>query len=117
MTLKNPIPEELRSSHLFLLMGTNPVPDWVATCLLLREGGQVYLVHSDAVWGTAQRLAKYLMNSHGCRQPIYIKVANPYKAADVYQAVSKKLKTITHGYGFEADVAAQILQGETCMLY
>ena len=40
------IPEERRSDHLFLLMGENPVPNWVAARLLLREGGLAHLLHS-----------------------------------------------------------------------
>jgi hypothetical protein len=97
LTLKNPIPEDLRSSHLFLLIGTNPVPNWVATRLLLADNGQLYLVHSDDVQSVAQRLARYLVNNPKYLPPIYVRVANPYKADDVYEAIKKKLKNITHG--------------------
>ena len=31
----NPVPEELRSDHLFLLVGTNPLPNWVDRSVLL----------------------------------------------------------------------------------
>ncbi len=33
----NPIPEHLRSDHLFLLVGTNPLPNGVAAKFLLHN--------------------------------------------------------------------------------
>jgi hypothetical protein len=93
----NPIPNELRSNHLFLLVGTNPLPDWVATRLLLREDGLLYLVHSDTVREVAKRLAKYLMDAHRYRQPIYVRVESPYKAGDVFNAIAKQVGTIQSG--------------------
>ena len=42
----NPIPSHLQSEHLFLLIGKNPLPNWVAARLLLRDEGRLYLVHS-----------------------------------------------------------------------
>jgi hypothetical protein len=70
------IPAELQSEHLFLLVGTNPLPDWVATRLLLREGGQLYLAHSPDTWEIAQRLGGYLTNE-GYKQPEFVEVSNP----------------------------------------
>jgi hypothetical protein len=35
--MDNPIPEELRSDYLFLLVGSNPLPGWVAASFLLRS--------------------------------------------------------------------------------
>lgn len=95
--VSNPIPDELKSTHLFLLVGTNPLPDWMASRLLVRDGAQLYLVHSERTFRIAEQLAKYLMNNCHYRQPVYVKVDNPYKAGDVYSAVAKKLKDITSG--------------------
>ncbi|MGA2263305.1 MAG: hypothetical protein ABSH28_17960, partial [Acidobacteriota bacterium] len=92
----NPIPKELKSDHLFLLVGTNPLPDWVATRLLLKNDGQLYLVHSDQTAEVATRLARYLMDQ-GCRQPAYVEVKSAYKASEVYNSILEKLKPIKSG--------------------
>jgi hypothetical protein len=52
----NPIPEEYHADSLFLLIGTNPLPNYVAARLLLKPGGRIYLVHSRATEDTAGRL-------------------------------------------------------------
>ena len=42
-----PIPDELRSDHLFLLVGKNPLPNLVAASLLAKPGATIWLLHSD----------------------------------------------------------------------
>ena len=42
-----PIPEEYRSDFLFLLVGTNPLPNYVAARLLAQPDATVYVLHSD----------------------------------------------------------------------
>jgi hypothetical protein len=94
----NPIPNELRSDHLFLLVGSNPLPDWVAARLLLREQGKLYLVHSDETLPAARQLAKYLMGEpYNYVQPDYVHVNNPYEAGSVYNAIKNKLGQIQRG--------------------
>ena len=46
--------------HLFLLMGENPLPNYVAATLLLNQGGTLYLVHTTHTEKPAKRLAKIL---------------------------------------------------------
>ncbi len=41
------IPEPYLSDHLFLLIGTNPLPNLVAAQLLLKPGGTAWLLYSD----------------------------------------------------------------------
>lgn len=56
------IRDEYKVDHLFLLIGRNPLPNYVAAKLLLKPGGTLYLVHSEGKEGTgdvAQRLAVY----------------------------------------------------------
>jgi hypothetical protein len=66
----NPIDEGLRSDHLFLLIGGNPAPNWVAAGLLLRDGGQIYLVHSPDTAEVAKRIGRWLMElEYGMKQP------------------------------------------------
>lgn len=93
----NPIPDNLRVEHLFLLVGANPLPDWVAARLLLRKQGRLYLVHSDETLVTAQDLARYLMDKHEYKKPEFVHVSNPYHAGVVYQAIKDRLGRIGQG--------------------
>jgi hypothetical protein len=63
----NTIPSELRSDHLFLLIGTNPLPNWVAAKLLTNQGGCVHLVYTGAVKPQMERLKKILENDQQVR--------------------------------------------------
>lgn len=38
--------DKYKVDHLFLLVGENPLPNYIAAKMLLKEGGTVYLVHS-----------------------------------------------------------------------
>ena len=89
--------EDYQSEHLFLLVGTNPLPDWVAAQLLLKNGGQLYLVCSSQTEPVAKRLATYLMDYYKCSQPEYIPMHNPYKAGDVFTAIAERVKKLTAG--------------------
>lgn len=40
------IQDEYKVDHLFLLVGSNPLPNYVAAKLLLHDGGKAYFVHS-----------------------------------------------------------------------
>ena len=56
----NSIPNALRSDHLFLLVGTNPLPNWVAAKLLVNPGGCVHLVYTSGVEKYMERLRDIL---------------------------------------------------------
>lgn len=93
----NPIPLELRSKHLFLLIGTNPLPDWVAAKLLLREHGQLYLVHSKATSRIADLIAKFAFDKkfpEPIQEPIFVSVRDEHDAVAVSQAIGKHLDSI-----------------------
>lgn len=45
-----------QSENLILLVGTNPLPNYVAAKLLLKEGGQLYLLHSADTRPIKERL-------------------------------------------------------------
>jgi hypothetical protein len=54
-----------QTDHLFLLIGTNPLPNYVAALLLARDDGTVYLLHSGGARGTgsvACRLEQAIKN-------------------------------------------------------
>ena len=46
------IPDIYRSDHLFLLIGTNPLPNYVVARLLAKPNATVYLLHSDGAEGS-----------------------------------------------------------------
>jgi hypothetical protein len=99
----NPIPDKLRSDHLFLLIGTNPLPDWVAAQLLLRKGGQLYLVHSKTTYEVARRLSAYMVRQEAYlvrkeyQEPILVRVESAHKGSAVVRAIEEKLKLIRSG--------------------
>ncbi len=54
---------KFQTENLFLLVGSNPLPDYVAARLLSQPGGNIFLLHSAGVHGTiniAERLEKAL---------------------------------------------------------
>ncbi|NJR18401.1 MAG: DUF1887 family protein [Calothrix sp. CSU_2_0] len=48
--------DKYKVDHLFLLIGENPLPNYVAANLLLKEGGTAYLVHTTDTEKSAKRL-------------------------------------------------------------
>ena len=50
------IPDKYKSNHLFLLIGTNPLPNYVAARLLLLSSGFLYLLHTKETKPIAERL-------------------------------------------------------------
>lgn len=50
------IPDDWRTDHLFVLVGGNPLPNYVAARLLLREGGCLHLVCSKDTNELAKRI-------------------------------------------------------------
>ena len=58
------IPCEYQTDHLFLLVGTNPLPNLVAAKLLAKAGGTVHLVHSSNTADVARRLEEVLSRLH-----------------------------------------------------
>lgn len=47
---------QYQSQHLFLLIGSNPLPNYVAAKMLLKPGGHLYLVHTEETHAIAERL-------------------------------------------------------------
>ncbi len=93
----NQIPEELKCDHLFLLVGGNPLPNWVAARLLLRENGKVYLVYSDDTKKIAEQLSQFLEKKK-FEEPEYIPVSDPYASDKILSEIVRKgLKKITSG--------------------
>ncbi|MDD3829138.1 MAG: hypothetical protein PHY79_24470, partial [Anaerolineae bacterium] len=82
-----------RTPVLFVLVGENPLPNYVAARLLLEPGGRLYLVHSKGPGGTgeiANRLKKQITGCTPCPIPV-----NEHDAADLRAAVVECLKDTT----------------------
>lgn len=52
--------DKYKVDHLFLLIGENPLPNYVAAQMLLNEGGSVYLLHSTDTTSKAYCLKRML---------------------------------------------------------
>ncbi len=89
------LPEHL-SDHLFLLIGANSLPVWVAARLLLRPSGQLYLIHSDETLEIARRLAKRFRDEK-LEQPIYVHVHGIAQPGDIYDEVAAHVQKIQAG--------------------
>jgi hypothetical protein len=85
------IPDRYKSDHLFLLVGTNPLPNFVAATLMLKPQGQLYLVHSDKTQKVAKRLARYWIDNH--RQPQFVWV-DESDGASIRQQIDHELAQI-----------------------
>ena len=89
------IPNEYQVDHLFLLVGTNPLPNWVAAQILVRpEHGRLYLVHSSATAPIALRLREPL----SALQPELIQV-DPTDARSIARTVESHVRPLTGSIG------------------
>jgi len=80
-----------KTDHLILLVGKNPLPNYVAAQLLLKKGGTLYLLHSDETRKVADRIEKAL-NLNAKRDEI--KEAD---AIDIAQKIESWVDKIPHG--------------------
>lgn len=67
----NAIPDDCQSNDLFLLVGTNPLPNYVAALLLTRPSGTVHLLYSSGAEGgtSTKRFADFLETELSKRRP------------------------------------------------
>jgi hypothetical protein len=82
-----------RTDHLFLLVGTNPLPNWVAAQLLLAPGGTLHLIYSDETFTIAQRLRKHLDVSLSMLR------VNPADGQDIARRVRRSLDKVSGSVG------------------
>lgn len=75
---------EYQVDHLFLLIGENPLPNYVAARLLLQQGGTPYLVYTTGTKGPAKRLQKILDEEFGSQGRTQLVPLEAYES-DAYQ--------------------------------
>jgi hypothetical protein len=81
--------QQYQSEHLFLLVGTNPLPNYVAAKLLLRPSGHIYLVHTDETAVVADRLIASLKLESSQVTKIQVDEA---ESDNVFEQVTKHAK-------------------------
>ncbi len=54
-----------QTDHLILLVGSNPLPNWVAGKVLVKPNGKIYLVHSSKTEPIAIKLAEKFNEAYG----------------------------------------------------
>jgi len=91
------IPDEHKAKHLFLLVGENPLPNYVAAKLLLNQGGTIYLVYTTGTENQANRLQTILSNE-GIGTTQFIPLNNyESDAYHIQEEICRKLETIREG--------------------
>lgn len=91
--------DKYKVDHLFLLIGENPLPNYVAARLLLNQGGTLYLVHTTHTAKSATHLAKILGDELIGLKKAELVSLNKYEsdAFHIQKEISDKLKTIANG--------------------
>lgn len=85
--MSNRIPEDWITDNLFLLVGGNPLPNYVAAKLLLKQGGTLHLFHSGDTEPIAHKIRQVLGVSSRTHQ-----IENPSNADMIEAVVERALK-------------------------
>lgn len=91
--------DDYKVDHLFLLIGENPLPNYVAANLMLNKGGTAYLVHTTDTLTEARRLQKILGHELNGFKAIELCPLDNYESDAYYiqKEINEKLKTIKGG--------------------
>jgi len=103
--------------HLFLLIGENPLPNYVAARLLLNQGGTLYLVHTTRTEKPAKRLAKILENELIGLKKTELVSLNEYEsdAFKIKEAISSPLKINNGKIGLNGTIGLNYTGGTKAM--
>lgn len=91
--------DKYKVDHLFLLIGENPLPNYVAAKLLVNEGGTVYLVHTTDTYETANNLKIILIEEDNNFKDVELISIEDYESDAHYIStkISKKLEKLSNG--------------------
>ncbi|MEA5498951.1 DUF1887 family CARF protein [Limnoraphis robusta Tam1] len=89
--------EDYQVDHLFLLIGENPLPNYVAAKLMLKQGGTPYLVHTTDTEKEAKRL-ETILSDEGIKTTQLVSL-NDYEsdAYHIRERIRPKLEAIKDG--------------------
>jgi hypothetical protein len=92
-----PTPEldKYKVDHLFLLIGENPLPNYVAAKILLNSGGKPYLVYTEHTQKAAERLQDILGTTENETVPIEKNESNGF---EIRERIKKKVQKIQEQY-------------------
>ncbi|WP_146007567.1 DUF1887 family protein [Fischerella muscicola] len=91
--------DKYKVDHLFLLIGENPLPNYVAAKLLLNDGGTPYLVHTADTVEQAKRLQNILKSESNSSKDVELRSLNDYEsdAYHIQTEIREKLESIKSG--------------------
>jgi hypothetical protein len=103
MTSNNPLDWEYHQvDHLFLLIGENPLPNYVAAKTLLGEGGKPYLVYTEYTSEAYKRLKEVLCTTDEEKIEFEKQKVelwnNESNAFEIQEALKKKVKELQKEY-------------------
>ncbi|RIK36177.1 MAG: hypothetical protein DCC55_28135 [Chloroflexi bacterium] len=104
------VPEECRTKHLFLLIGTNPLPNYVAALLLASDSGKVHLLHSS----DTLNIARALRGQIKVRLPAVECTLREIPNADSAE-IRKRVREIVAGLGRNSAVGLHYTGGTKAM--
>lgn len=85
MTLPNI--EDFRTDHLILLVGGNPLPNYVAGRLLAKEAQNIYFVHTSQTEDVAKTLYAFLRDGEAIVKSRFHLLENPSEPAKIYESI------------------------------
>jgi Domain of unknown function (DUF1887) len=91
--------DNYKVDHLFLLIGENPLPNYVTANLLLKKGGTPYLVHTTATEPQAKRLKNILDSQLIGLQPAQLISLGEYEsdAYHIQDKICRKIQSLKNG--------------------
>ncbi|MBD2150644.1 DUF1887 domain-containing protein [Pseudanabaena sp. FACHB-1277] len=89
--MTNPELDKYKVDHLFLLIGENPLPNYVAAKTLLKSGGKPYLVYTEHTEGAANKLQEILGTTENERVPLERNESNGFK---IQELIKQKVREI-----------------------
>lgn len=91
--------DKFKVDHLFLLIGENPLPNYVAAKLLVNKDGTVYLVHTTDTYETANNLKIILIQEDNNFKDVELISLGDYEsdAHHISTEISKKLAKLSNG--------------------
>ncbi len=87
MQKSTPVPDDWKTDNLFLLVGGNPLPNYIAAHILLRPKGRLHLVYSKDVKEIANKLAGYFPSRH-----LLHELQDPADGAEILKVLSEALQ-------------------------